>query len=118
VHELRELVRQLSDLSVHRTSVAAIRPRKLTLRDLHTTPQVPFPKTQRGYFDRLGDVHFAFELRRLCAKGRSFGGQVSRQVRSRMLPRFELFEQRSVVGVVKVAGGEVRTRRFFWKSDQ
>jgi hypothetical protein len=118
VHELCELVRQLSDLSVHRTSVAAVRPRKLTLRDLHTTPQVSFPKSQRGDFDRLSDVDFAFELRRKCASGRCFGGQVSRQVRSRMLPRFEHSEDRSVVGVIKVAGGEFGARCFFWKSDQ
>jgi len=64
MHDFRKLVRQLSDLSVHRTSVTAVGPRKLTLRDLHATPQVSFPKSQRGYLDRFGDVAFALELKR------------------------------------------------------
>jgi hypothetical protein len=64
VHELRELVRQLGDLTVHRAHVAAIRTRQLTLRVLHTAPQVSFPKSKGSDFDRLCDVHFAFELRR------------------------------------------------------
>src|SRR5438067_8589158 len=118
VHYFRKLVRQLSDLSVHRTSVAPVRPRKLSLRDLHAAPQVSFPKSQRGDFDRLGDVDFAFQLRRKSANGRSFGGQMSRQVRSRTLPRFEQFEHGSVVGVVEVAGGEFCALCLFWKSDQ
>ena len=64
VHELRELVRQLSDLSVDRSHVTAVGTRKLTLRVLHKAPQFPFPKSEGSDFDRLGDVQLAFELRR------------------------------------------------------
>ena len=94
-HEYGKLVRQSGDLSVHRTHVATIGPRELPLRGLEASPQVPFPKAERGDLDRGYGLHFILWLGRCCAKCRDNGGEVSRQVRSRMLPSLEPFEERS-----------------------
>jgi hypothetical protein len=108
-HELFELFAHARDLAVQPTDVA-ISLRELRPRFTQTTLHVPFPKAQPGDLDHLAWVRLVVELKRIGAKGRNKGGQMSRQVRVRTLPRLELFVERTQEGVYQVSGGEVGAR--------
>jgi hypothetical protein len=109
LHEPLELLAHARYLAIQSPDVA-FGPRELASRFLQTTPQVRYPEAQRCDLDHLAWVRLFVELRRTRAKCRSKGGELSRQVRVRTLPRLKLFVERTQEGVYQVSGGEVGAR--------
>ncbi len=109
LHELIEVLDHPRDLAIQPPDVT-FGARELLSRATQTSPQVLYPEVPRSDLDDLAWVRLFVELRRIDAKCRGKGGQVSRQVRVRTLPRLELFVERTQEGVYQVSWGEVGAR--------
>ena len=117
LHEPLELLTHPRDLAIEPSDVAC-GPRELYPRFTQTAPQVLYPEVPRCDLDDLAWVRLLIELRRIGAKCRSKGGELSRQVRVRTLPRLELFIERSQIEVYQVSRSKVGAREVLRISSQ